>query len=469
MKNRTKIADQFSLTGTAPRRPAAILLISIFALVAIFTGLANASDRGKAQANAEKIEYQFAESDLAGQPFDPSGGLDAYLAYAALHNQGLHSAFYGWKAQLERSSAATALPNPMLTYGYFIQSVETRVGPQEQKLSFKQSFPWFGTLGLKGDVAFEAANSAYEKFQSEKLKLFYRVKRAYYQYYFLGRQLSVTRDNFELLRFWESVLRTRYQASLEKHPDVIKTQVELGRLEDQIRSLEEKIEPTASQLRAVLDLPDTVGLPVPDSIAFDTTGIPRDSLLTRVRENNPDLMAIRHTIDKEKAGIKLANKSSYPNFSIGVDYIETGPALNPMLPESGKDPWMVSVGIDLPIWFGKNKSRKNEARSRLSAARHNLAQAQNDLTAYTDNVHYDYEDNLRKISLYRDGLLPKAEQSLNTTYASYEAGESDFLSVLDAQRQLLNFQLEYDRAYTNAAVKRAEMEMLAGQEFGRQE
>jgi cobalt-zinc-cadmium efflux system outer membrane protein len=210
-------------------------------------------------------------------------------------------------------------------------------------------------------------------------------------------------------------------------------------------------------------------LPVPDSIALDTTDIPRDTLLTLVRKNNPDLMAIRYAVDREKAGIKLANKSSYPNFSVGVDYIETGPALNPSLPESGKDPWMVSVGIALPIWFGKNDARKNEARARFSAARHKLAQSENDLTAYTDNVHYDFEDDLRKISLYRDGLLPKAQQSLNTTYASYEAGESDFLSVLDAQRQLLNFQLEYDHAYTNAAVRRAEMEMLAGQEFGPQE
>lgn len=435
----------------------------------MFAGPANASDRDTAKANAEKIQNQFTESDLANQPFDPSGGLDAYLAYAALHNEGLRSAFYGWKAQLEKSSAVSALPNPMLTYGYFIQSVETRVGPQQQRFGLKQSFPWFGTLGLKGDVAFEASNAAYEKFQAEKLKLFYRVKSAYYQYYFLGRQLSVTRDNFELLKFWESVLRTRYQASLEKHPDVIKAQVELGRLEDQIRSLEEKVEPTASQLRAVLDLPDTVDLPVPDSITFDTTDIPRDTLMAMVRGNNPDLMAIRHTIDMTKAGVKLANKSSYPKFSLGVDYIETGPALNPSLPESGKDPWMVSVGIDLPIWFGKNNAVKSEARARFSAAQHNLAQAENNLTAYTDKVRYDYEDNLRKISLYRDGLVPKAQQSLNATYASYEAGESDFLSVLDAQRQLLNFQLEYDRAFTNAAVKRAEMEMLAGNHFGPQQ
>jgi len=72
---------------------------------------------------------------------------------------------------------------------------------------------------------------------------------------------------------------------------------------------------------------------------------------------------------------------------------------------------------------------------------------------------------MRKIRLYRDGLLPKAEQSLNANYTAYQAGEMDFLSILDAQRQLLEFELNLEKAVVDLATKKAELEMIAGTEI----
>jgi outer membrane protein TolC len=64
-------------------------------------------------------------------------------------------------------------------------------------------------------------------------------------------------------------------------------------------------------------------------------------------------------------------------------------------------------------------------------------------------------------------LVPKAEQSLNATYSAYQAGEIDFLNVLDAQRQLLNFQLTVAHERTRLATRRAQLEMLSGTELNR--
>jgi outer membrane protein TolC len=59
--------------------------------------------------------------------------------------------------------------------------------------------------------------------------------------------------------------------------------------------------------------------------------------------------------------------------------------------------------------------------------------------------------------------VPKAEQSLNANYTAYQAGETDFLNLLDAQRQLLDFQLLYERSRSNLAISRAEIEMITGE------
>ena len=73
------------------------------------------------------------------------------------------------------------------------------------------------------------------------------------------------------------------------------------------------------------------------------------------------------------------------------------------------------------------------------------------------------------MQLYRDGLVPKAEQALNTSYTAYQAAEADFLYVLDAQRELLAFELELERARSNLATRRAEIEMVIGKGLEQQQ
>ena len=108
--------------------------------------------------------------------------LSDYLAYSALNNPGLEAAFNRWKAALNRVPQVRSLPDPRFNYKYFIEEVETRVGPQRQSFGISQLFPWFGKLDLRGDVAAQAANSARQKYQAAKLKLFFEVTDVYYAY-----------------------------------------------------------------------------------------------------------------------------------------------------------------------------------------------------------------------------------------------------------------------------------------------
>ncbi|MFH1685891.1 MAG: TolC family protein [bacterium] len=393
---------------------------------------------------------------------DSVSSLDDYLAFAIERSPALRSSYYNWKAASEISGYAGALPDPVLTYGYFIENVETRVGPQNKRVGLRQSFPWFGTLGAKKAMASEGAQAANHQFESERLRLIYQVKAAYYDYYFLAQDITITSANLELMTFWESVARTKYKTALGKHPDVIRAQVELGLLEDRLLSLQDMIGPAVARLRAAVNLPDSTPVSIPGGIAVAELNLGKTAIISSVREYNPNLRSIEHLIEKEKAGIRLAKKAYFPSFTVGVDYIETGPAMNPATPQSGKDPWIVGVGVNLPIWFGKNNARKQEAIARHKQAEYNLQDAENQLTAYTERALFEHNDALRKLRLYRDGLIPKAEQSLNASYTAYQAGELDFLNVLDAQRQLLEFQRQYERAKADLGIRAAELEMLTG-------
>lgn len=417
-----------------------------------------ASTSSPTKALRETLEGPVGEAVAIDSTFT----LNDYIALAVKRSPALRSAYYNWTSSVEKSKYAGSLREPVFSYGRFIESIETRVGPQEQRFSLRQSYPWFGTLSAKERMSYQGAEAAYQKFEAERLRLFYEVKSAYYEYYYLGRDITLTRENMELLKFWESVVRTKFKVNLKQHPDVIRAQVELGKLEDRLQSLRDKTRPAAARLRAALNLPPSTELPIPHVLHLQERALVRGAVQQALLEQNPDLNSLRHVLAMEEEGVRLAKKSYFPSLTFGVDYIQTGEALDPAMEGSGKDAWMVTVGVKLPIWLGKNKAITREAQAKRAGAEYKLADAKNQLTALGERVKFEYDDALRKVKLYRDGLVPKAEQSLNASYTAYQAGELDFLNVLDAQRQLLDFQLELERSMSDLGIKQAELEMITG-------
>jgi outer membrane protein TolC len=173
-----------------------------------------------------------------------------------------------------------------------------------------------------------------------------------------------------------------------------------------------------------------------------------DSVMTAVLDNNPNIAGLDHLIASSEANISAVSRENLPKFSLGFDYIQTGAALVPTMKDSGKDPMMVSVGLSLPLWFGKYKARTESARALNRAAVYQKEEATNQLHAYTQQALYDYADALRQFNLYRDDLTHRAEMAFDVSYTAYENGKVEFLSLLDAQRQLLSFQWQLEQAVT---------------------
>lgn len=391
--------------------------------------------------------------------------LSDYLAYAALNNPGLEAAFDDWTRALEMVPQVKSLPDPRFTYEYFIQEVETRVGPQQQAFALMQTFPWFGKLGTRGDIAGEAAEAAHQKYEAEKLRLFYRVKSAYFEYYYLARSIDITESNISLLANLESVARAKYRAGAANHPALIKAQVELGKLEDRLSSLKDLRTPTAARLNAVLGRPTGEDLPWPQSIDYEEVNLNDEELYRLLREANPELRALAHMTAREEKSVKLARKDYFPDITLGAKYIDTGQALDPDMKDSGKDPLMVSLSMNLPLWFGKYRAAEREARARVSAAEKRHEDSESRLLAELSLALFHLRDAERKVDLYRDTLIPKAEEALSVTQRAFTADRADFFDLIEAERTLLEFQLSHERALVDHAERLSEIEMLIGKEI----
>ena len=446
-----------------------LILCSILLLM-ITSGCAAVKKRNRSnpyveQKNEITIQERRSKKMAEHLVLSDDSTLADYLAYAALHNPGLEAAFNRWKASLEKIPQVTSLPDPRFTYVYYIEEVETRVGPQRHKLDISQTFPWFGKLELRGDVALEEANSMREMYETMKLKLFFTVKEVYYDYYFLSRAVSITEENLKLLGYFENVARTKYSAGKASNADVIKAQVELGKLEERLLSLRELKEPVTAKLNTILNrsfdavLPSPVEAPDENAVFTDT------ELIKLLEKHNSELKALDFTTSQHKKAVELAKKQFYPDITAGMSYIATDTSSMPGTVDSGKDPVMAMISLNLPLRRNKYHAAVREAELRKKAAEKERENRFNTFISDMKTTLYNFRDAGRKVELYRDTLIPKALQSLNVTQTAFEAGRKDFLSLMDTQRTLLELELAHEKALINRAKNRALIEMIIGKDL----
>jgi len=384
-----------------------------------------------------------------------------YLAYAVLNNPGLEAAFGHWQAALERVPQAKALPDPRFSYRYYIEEVETRRGPMRNAFDLSQNFPWFGKRALAGDVAAEAARVAEQQYEAVRDELFFKVKQAYYEYYYLARALAVTTENLELIKHLETIARTRYKTAAGSHPDVIRAQVELGKLEDRLIHLQELRSPVAARLNATLNRDITEELTVPADLEPSAIPIEEDSLLDRLVDDNPRLLALSRELDQYRAASRLAEKQYAPDFALGVNYIDMGRYSSvPAGVDNGRDAVSVMLSINIPLWVKKYSAGVREAQLKRQAALNQKTDLANQLKVELKMSIFKLQDAGRKLDLYGQGLIPKAQQSLKVTEQSYRSASASFLDLIDAQRTLLEFQLAYQRALVDHEQALASIELL---------
>ncbi|MGA2171826.1 MAG: TolC family protein [Sedimentisphaerales bacterium] len=391
----------------------------------------------------------------AGQ--EPNGllTLNDYLHYAELNNAGLKSSFQRWQAAKEEIPQAKTLPDPQISYNYWTKQSDLQM---KQTFSVMQPFPWFGKINARTEAATKEAAAAQQNYQAARLALFKEVKEGFYEFAYLARAIDIATENLELFKHFEEVARTRHMTTETGHPDVIRAQVEIAKMEDVLRGLNQLREPTVSRLRTALTLPAETNLPWPRSEDFNVAEIDYEQLVNLLRQKNPELAGLNFEAMAAKSKITLAEKNLYPDIGIGVMWEN-------MDSPGGKDGIAMVFQMNLPLWRDGYTAGQRQAQAQKASIEQQKVDTENVLLTKASQAHYEYRDSIRKMRLYRDTLIPKGKELLQASEAAYRGGTIDFLSLIDAQRMLLDYHLSYERALANNRQKLAELEMLVGAEL----
>jgi len=368
--------------------------------------------------------------------------LDRYLIVAAENNPGLKTRFNEYLAALEIALQVKALPDPQLAFGYFIQPVETRLGPLEFRISALQMFPWFGTLKAKENVAVQTAKAKYEAFEEAKSKLFDDVRGTYYNLYFNGKAIGIVQENIQILNTFQKLALIKVEAGIVSPIDEYRIEMETGDLENHLALLKDQqfsLEVTFHNL--LNSQHKTVTLP--DTLWDQGTGLSKQVLLDSILIGNHQLLGIEMQREALRFRQELARKIGKPDFSIGLDYIVIGRGENTL---SGNDAFMFpKIGITIPKKKKKYKAMVDEVTYLETAKENETLDKENILESLFENTWKELQDADRRIYLYVD-QLNLAERSIQLLELEYATANKNFEEILRMERKQLFYALELEKA-----------------------
>jgi outer membrane protein TolC len=76
----------------------------------------------------------------------------------------------------------------------------------------------------------------------------------------------------------------------------------------------------------------------------------------------------------------------------------------------------------------------------------------------------DIERDRTSLALSVKAILPQSRAALTSATASYQVGKADFLTVLENQATVFNYETDYYRTLSDFASKVAELERVVGSE-----
>lgn len=423
-------------------------------------------------ANQQGFDGQHADLPVVMEsgsdaPLPEEAKLEDYVRYALGHHPDLEAAFQRWRAAVERIPQARTLPDPRVSLAIVLDQVDSSAEYMGEQYTIEQMFPWFGTLALGGDMALARAHAEAQRYEATRLQVVDQVSRAYFEYAFQCHAALIAGENLGLLVDLEAVTRTMFRTGAATLADVNRAQIEIGRLDDQVRSLEDLVGVAAAELNAALGrsvharLPATPVRPTLHVMAA-LPGNTDAQWLALARQNNPELGAARHDAEQQHLAIALARKSFFPDVAVGVEYARDGSARLAMLDQGGADMIAGMISVSVPIWRRKYEAGVREAQALASEAHRRIESREIRLEADLKRALVNHRDSLRKLQLYGDTLLPMARQTLTTTEMAYRAGSASFSDLIDTQRVLLEFALAHERAAAVQAQAHTSIQALVG-------
>jgi len=393
----------------------------------------------------------------------PAEDLASLVATSVANNPEVKSSQARWQMFKNRIDQAGSLDDPMLMLkiqnGIVTDPFNFSKDPMTQKvIGISQQLPFWGKRGLKAQIAAKEAESYRWQVEERKLELVKMVKETYYKIYLTDKYLAIVNKNIRILADFVTLAEIKYSVGQGVQQDVFKSQVERSKMLDMKISLEQERKSLEAALNALLfRSPETKVGRISD---FEIKPLQHSggNLRETAWGKRPMVKSLQALIDKGEAGHNLAKKEFYPDFNLSLEYMQRDKTMG----DEGLDMYSLGVTFNLPVQQKRRHAMVAESDSEIRMATEELNGLRNTIDSGISDLIAKLDRREKLVTLYKTGILPQAEQSLESATIGYRVNKVDFLNLLDSRMTLFSYERQLYESQAEYMMILAQLEAIVG-------
>jgi cobalt-zinc-cadmium efflux system outer membrane protein len=328
------------------------------------------------------------------------------------------------RAAAQRPTIVSALEEP--TVSFSLDHVPFNMMGVDGSVTIEQSFPLSRIRGHRKRAAEAGLRRELAKAERVALDVELDALQAFWMLAQLRDATEIVNRQQALAKQLEAAALARYSANTGAQSDVLRAQTETARLTAEQRALAAEVRAAEVMLNTSLAREPQAAIPTLDVTVPDGEP-PAGDAVARASQRRPELRAGRAEIEQAEAEVRVMRSMYGP-----MAMVRTGPAYT-MAEGEG---WMVMLGVTIPLWRSKLRAGVAEANAMVDMATADLdamrRMARGEALGARESVIAARE----RYRALRDDVLPRAEQAVAPTLASYSAGQVPLVSVVEAAQAL---------------------------------
>ena len=350
---------------------------------------------------------------------------------------------------------AKAFPDPLLSVGLinmpFSPAKFNATAMTGLQFTATQVIPWPTKLSFAGKIARGRVKVTAESLREARLRLSALVRATALILVFIDAEERITKQHGKILDALIKVADVRYRVNQGLLQDLLKAKLARSTIVDRLQKIARRREAVEARLNALLGRSTTgkvpkFALPPPSKLKHTIA-----QLVDLAVRKRPLLAKWRKRIRVEQLRRRQARTGFLPDFGVSFTYRyrqDTGAD-----PVNGMDFWSIGVAIRIPLWsLSATKARVREAEAGVTRERQGLRSALLNVARDVRTARDAIRHLEARSRIYNHRILPQARQVLQASIMAYTTGKVTFLTVLDHERTLF----EYETGFWRISVSRAQ-------------
>lgn len=354
-----------------------------------------------------------------------------------------------WEEKISRIPAVTAQPNPKV--GIMKDDIPTTsLNPGQgmmTEFSISQEIMHPSKLKVMGKMAENEAYMTKAGWSDKQIEIYSQAKLAYYDYLYAKQALVIGKETQQLMGQLVNLAQVNYSTGMVPLQDTLKAQTDFSTMTSDLLNMASMEAVAKARINNIMGRSTDTAYEVKEEFTapppnFDLAGLVKTAIAER-----PSIAGMQYGLSMAENGVDLAKKQQLPDFEVTLGYkknrelmVERDEMGSLMLGDR-KPTWKIEIMAMLPLWQDKNKAEIKAAQANLEASQAALQNMKNMTELDVQMALTEAQATWRQIELYKNTIIPQAEQTYQAAVVSYTNGKVDLMTVIESVNTLRNAKL----------------------------